>query len=191
VILNWVDVTDKDNQYGMALFTDHTTSYTHGQDFPLGLDIQYSGMGLWGRDHNITGPTTINYALLPHAGKWDKAGIRQQSNNWNEPLVAVLTASKPVLTGKSLVKAPVGYEVSAINFDGKDMLVRLFNTGTGNVKSKVIFNCTADKLVLTELDGRAGQVLPLIKLRGGGLSAGIVMPKFGIRTIRLVNAAEI
>jgi alpha-mannosidase len=88
VILNWVDVTDKDDQYGMALFTDHTTSYAHGEDFPLALNIQYSGMGLWGRDHQINGPTTIHYALVPHAGKWDKAGIEAENANWNEPLMA-------------------------------------------------------------------------------------------------------
>jgi alpha-mannosidase len=191
VILNWVDVTDKDSQYGMALFTDHTTSYAHGQDFPLGLDIQYSGMGLWGRDHKITGSTIINYALVPHAGKWDKVGIQQQSNNWNEPLVAVATMARPYLPGRSLVKVPAGYEVSAVNFEGNDMLVRLFNTGAGNVKSKVIFTCTADKVVLSELDGRAGQALSSTKLKSGGVSTNIAMPKFGIRTIRLVNAKGI
>jgi alpha-mannosidase len=190
VILNWVDVTDKDNQYGMAVFTDHTTNYAHGQDFPLGLDIQYSGMGLWGRDHKITGPTTINYALVPHAGKWDRAGIQQQSNNWNEPLVAITTAMRPNLSGKSLVKVPAGYEVSAVNFDGNDMLVRVFNTGA-NVKSKVIFSCSADKVVSSELDGGARQTLPSTKLKDGGVSISIAMPKFGIRTIRLVNAKGI
>jgi len=174
----------------MAVFTDHTTNYTHGQDFPLGLDIQYSGMGLWGRDHKITGPTTINYALVPHAGKWDKAGIQQQSNNWNEPLMAVATTVRPKLSGNSLVNVPTGYEVSAINFDGNDMLVRIFNTGAG-IKRKITFSCNADKVILSELDGRAGQTLPSAKLKDGGLSTSIAMPKFGIRTIRLVNARGI
>ncbi|RYU87306.1 glycosyl hydrolase [Mucilaginibacter terrigena] len=191
VILNWVDVTDNNNQYGMALFTDHTTNYAHGRDFPLGLDIQYSGMGLWGRDHKITGPTTINYALIPHAGKWDKAGIQQQSNNWNEPLVAVAMSAQPAMPGRSLVKVPEGYEVSAINFEGNDMLVRLFNTGAGGVKSNVVFNCNADKVILAELDGRTVKRLSSTKLKGGGISTTIAMPKFGIRTIRLINARGI
>jgi alpha-mannosidase len=191
VILNWVDVTDKDNRYGMALFTDHTTNYAHGQDFPLGLDIQYSGMGLWGRDHSITGPTTINYALVPHAGKWDKAGIQQQSDNWNQPLVAVASTARPYLLGGSLVNVPAGYEVSAVNFEGSDMLVRVFNTGAANVKSKVVFSCTADKIILSELDGRARQTLSSTKLKSGGLSTSIAIPTFGIRTIRLINAKGI
>ncbi|MGY4537617.1 alpha-mannosidase [Mucilaginibacter sp. UYNi724] len=191
VILNWVDVTDKDNQYGMALFTDHTTSYAHGENFPLGLNIQYSGLGLWGKDHSITGPTTINYALVPHAGKWDKAAIQQQNNEWNEPLLVAALSSVPTLSGKSLVKVPVGYEISAVNFDGNDMMVRLFNTGAANVKSKVTFNCKADKIVLSELNGKALQTLVSTKTKNGETSISIAMPKFGIHTIRLVNAKAI
>ncbi|QHS57509.1 glycosyl hydrolase [Mucilaginibacter sp. 14171R-50] len=190
VLLNWVDVTDKDNRYGVALFTDHTTNYTHGQQFPLGLDIQYSGLGLWGRDHKITAPTTINYALVPHAGKWDKAHIQQLSDNWNEPLI-VMAATARQLQGKSLISVPEGYEISSVTFEGNDMLVRLFNTGAGNVKSKVIFNCTAAKVSLCELDGRFKERLPSAKLKNGLLVTNVSMPKFGIRTIRLVNAKGI
>ncbi|MES2265414.1 MAG: glycoside hydrolase family 38 C-terminal domain-containing protein [Bacteroidota bacterium] len=191
IILNWVDVTDGNDQYGIALFTDHTTSYAHGEDFPLGLNIQYSGMGLWNRDHSITGPTTINYALVPHAGKWDKAAIQQQSNNWNEPLLVSTNASAPQSLGKSMVIVPAGYEISAVNFDGKDMMVRLFNTGAGNVKSKIIFNCKADKVVLCELDGRVAQTIIKSRLNNGNTSVSIAVPKFGIRTIRLINAIGI
>jgi alpha-mannosidase len=188
VILNWVDVTDKDDQYGMALFTDHTTSYAHGEDFPLALNIQYSGMGLWGRDHQINGPTTIHYALVPHAGKWDKAGVEAENARWNEPLMAFVSAGRPDIAGKSLIQVPAEYEISTVNFEGNDMLVRLFNTGTGNVRSKVDFNCNADKATLVELDGRVGKTLKLQKTKAGDLSTDIAMPKFGIRTIKLLNA---
>src|SRR5690606_1910667 len=82
ILLNWVDITDAGNNYGCALFTDHTTSYAHGSDFPLGLTIQYSGQGLWGRDYRITHPTEINYALVPHEGKWDNAGIWIENASW-------------------------------------------------------------------------------------------------------------
>jgi alpha-mannosidase len=188
VALNWVDVTDTAGQYGMALFTDHTTNYAHGRDFPLALDIQYSGMGLWNRDHTITGPTTIRYALIPHAGDWDKAGIPAESAKWNEPLMAVLSNPQPGKAQKSLIQVPVEYEISAVNFEGKDMLVRLFNTGAGNVKSKVVFGCNADKAMLTELDGRVVNPLLLQRAKSGELSTTFSIPKFGIRTIKLVNA---
>ena len=187
VILNWVDVTDKNDQYGMALLTDHTTSYTHGGDFPLGLDVQYSGMGLWGRPYGINGPTQINYALIPHTGKWDKAGIWAENSNWSEPLIAVVSNKHPTQTNRSLVKVPAGYEVTAINFDGDDMLVRIFNTGSP-AQEKIIFGCKATKAILTELDGREVKQLTLLK-QAHQTSIMIAIPKFGIRTIKLKNAA--
>ncbi|MDB5123195.1 MAG: hypothetical protein JWP94_1324 [Mucilaginibacter sp.] len=186
VILNWVDVTDKDNLYGMALFTDHTTSYVHGEDFPLGLNIQYSGLGLWGRNYVINDPTQINYALIPHEGRWDKAGIWAQGTKWSEPLIAVVADRHPQEMSRSLVKVPAGYEVSAINFDGNDMLVRIFNTGTGN-KEKVTFGCQATKAVLIELNGKETGELILSK-EPHQISAMITIPKFGIRTVKLANA---
>ncbi|HWZ14124.1 MAG TPA: glycoside hydrolase family 38 C-terminal domain-containing protein [Mucilaginibacter sp.] len=186
VILNWVDVTDKNDQYGMALFTDHTTSYAHGEDFPLALTIQYSGPGLWGRNYVIDDPTQINYALIPHMGKWDKSGIWAEGTRWSEPLVAIVADRHPPEISRSLVKVPAGYEVSAINFDGDDMLVRIFNTGTGN-KQKVAFGCQAAKAVLVGLNGKEGLELTLLK-QPHQISAMITIPKFGIRTIKLVNA---
>jgi alpha-mannosidase len=188
VILNWVDVTGNNDQYGMALLTDHTTSYAHGEDFPLGLNIQYSGMGLWGKNYVINGPTQINYALIPHSGRWDKAGIWAEGTGWSEPLIAVVDDKHPPEMSRSLVKVPAGYEVSAINFDGNDMLVRIFNTGTGN-KEKVIFGCQATKAVLTELNGREEEELTLSK-QPHQISTTITIPKFGLRTIKLVNSSS-
>ena len=75
VILHWVDAYDATNRLGLALFADHTASYAHASDYPLGLTLQYSGAGLWGRDYWIQGPTEVKYALLPHAGNWEKANI--------------------------------------------------------------------------------------------------------------------
>lgn len=47
VIVHWVDKVAGDNSCGLALFSDHTTSYVHGEDFPLALNVQYAGKGLW------------------------------------------------------------------------------------------------------------------------------------------------
>lgn len=56
IILNWVDLAEQKGDYALALLSDHTTSYSHGEDYPLGLTAQYSGPGLWGPDYKITGP---------------------------------------------------------------------------------------------------------------------------------------
>src|SRR5207302_1081009 len=75
VLLNWVDVEDRSGKYGLALLCDHTTSYVHGDSFPLGLTVQYSGNGIFYRNYRIDSPTEIHYALLPHADRWDRAGV--------------------------------------------------------------------------------------------------------------------
>ena len=46
VLLNWVDVTDETQ--GLAVITDHTTSYTHGKDKPLALTMAWGwDAGYW------------------------------------------------------------------------------------------------------------------------------------------------
>ncbi len=55
VILHRADVTG--GKAGLALLTDHTTSYLHGKDYPLGFTLQYIGKALWGRDYKTGGPT--------------------------------------------------------------------------------------------------------------------------------------
>lgn len=37
IVVNWVDEIAESNDIGVALFSDHTTSYAHGEDHPLSL----------------------------------------------------------------------------------------------------------------------------------------------------------
>jgi alpha-mannosidase len=144
-------------------------------------------MGLWGKNYTIDGPTEIHYALIPHAGKWDRAGTWAESTKWNEPLIvsAGKTTAKPA---NSLIKiTDSNVEVTSVQFNGNDMLVRLFNAGTSK-SINVTFNCNADKATLVELDGRERQVLQLIKTTSKQNTVSIAIPRFGIRTIRLINA---
>jgi alpha-mannosidase len=186
VILNWVDVTGDNDQYGMALFTDHTTSYTHGKDFPLGLDLHYSGMGLWGRNYIINGPSDIHYALVPHAGKWDRAGIWTEGTKWNEPLVAQVSITPAGNAPRSLIRVSKGVEVTSVTFSDKDMLVRLFNAEANSANVKLALSCKFNKAVLVELDGRKIKDLNIEKQGTGALGTTLAIPRFGIRTIKIV-----
>jgi alpha-mannosidase len=188
VILNWVDVTDKAGKYGMAMFSDHTTSYTHGEDFPLGLDIQYSGMGLWGKDYKITGPTTINYALIPHTGKWDKSGLWTAGTEFNEPLIASgFSAGSDLKNARASfiqIDKP-GFEISSMTFDGDALLVRVFNAEGDDKPSKITFDGKVRKAELVELNGDKKQELQVLKGEGRKTSVSVSMPRFGFRTIRV------
>ncbi len=189
IFLNWVDATDGANQYGLALLTDHTTSYAHGADFPLGLTVQYSGIGLWGKNHRIIGPTELNYALVPHAGKWDQARIWSASDRWNEPLVTrVMNSGSPAgATRKSLVSVSgSGYEISALYKDGKDLLVRFFNAEGDAAPRHITFDGHADIIEAVGLDGSKIAELPQLK-QDGKNTVSLSLARLGVQTIRLSN----
>ncbi|RYZ95254.1 MAG: glycoside hydrolase, partial [Sphingobacteriaceae bacterium] len=194
VLLNWVDVTDKSNKYGMALFTDHTTNYAHGEDFPLGLTLQYSGVGLWGRNYIIDAPTMINYSLVPHSGKWDAAGLWTESTKWNEPLVATVLNTVPDEKDatKSLINVQgTGYEVSSVTFEGNDLYVRLFNAeADATTERKIAFNFKASKAELVELNGNKRENLKITNNAKNEPSVILRTPRFALRTIKFTNAAK-
>jgi len=181
VLLNWVDVEDGSGEYGMALFSDHTTSYTHGENFPLGLTVQYSGNGIFYRNYTIDGPTEIHYALLPHKGKWDQAGLWAEGTKWNEPLIATTANSGGQ---RSLLQTDKGIEISSITVSGKALLVRLFNAESKSPSVKLYFGFNATAAEQVELDGRKVQSLPIHTDKTGRKWIELPIPQFGIRTIK-------
>jgi alpha-mannosidase len=173
-LLNWVDATD--GKYGIALFSDHTTSYTHGANFPLGLDIQYSGMGLWGRNYTIDGPTTVHYAIVPHAGNWEKGNISMENNKWNEPLL-VFNGN----TAEQSVFEVNGAQVTSVVWEEDAMLVRLFNPSEKSSQAGLSFTQPVNAAVV-ELNGVQRATLNKNK------KIQLELPPFGIRTLKIKKA---
>jgi len=194
ILLNWVDVTDGSDAYGMALLTDHTGNYAHGEDFPLGLTLEYSGVGLWGRNYKITGPTDVHYALIPHAGKWDQSGIWTEGTKWNEPLITeVLTSAPPAAKSyRSMIKVNGrGLDITALNANGNDLAIRVFNAEGDTSPKTIIFDGKADKAELVELDGDKRADLPIQKDVAGRTMIKLSLPRFGVRTIKLYNVVKV
>ena len=186
LMIHWVDVYDADAKLGLALLTDQTTTYVHGKDFPLALNVQYSGAGLWGRNHTITGPTTLRYALLPHEGRWDAGHVSGEAQHWNEPLLAALTTAEST-PKKSLVDASgTGFQVTTMLVDGDDLLVRLFNADGNGKTQKLTLGGRVDAASLVELNGEVKDSLTMQQDKGS-TEINIAMPRFGIRTVRLKN----
>jgi alpha-mannosidase len=181
VLLNWVDVTDGKGEYGMALFCDHTTSYVHGENFPLALTLQYSGNGIFYRNYTIDGPTEIQYALLPHKGKWQQAGLWSTGTKWSEPLIVTTAADEGQ---RSLLQVDKGVEVAAMTIDNNALLVRLFNAEAKSPVVKVYLGFTAKAAAAVELDGRAIKALPIHTDQTGRHWIELPIPPFGIRTIK-------
>jgi alpha-mannosidase len=183
VLLNWVDVTDSKDQDGFALFSDHTTAYVHGENFPLGLVIQYSGMGLWGRNYTINRPTHIHYALMPHKGKWDKAKIWSASADWNQQLVAWAGDINPVIDSKPMISSvSEGVVLSYARIDNDDLTLRVFNAEGENGVKSIKPNFRYDKAILKTLDGVQIEEFPFNE-RGVMLN----IPRFGLRTLEFTR----
>jgi len=186
VILNWVDESDSEGNYGLAMFSDHTTSYTHGTEFPLGLTIQYAGKGLWGRDYAVDGSSEIHYALVPHVGRWDSAGVSSTASAWQQPVMGAL-ASGGVADSQSLIDpGKSGWEVPATFERDGSVFVRLFNaSGTGDAH-ELSLGFEAGKVEIVELDGRVVEELKPKKV-GSKRSVRLAIPPHGIRTLRCTD----
>jgi len=170
----------------LALFTDHTTSYSYGKDFPLGLTIQYSGKGLWGRDYTITEPLRVKYALIPHKNKWDESSISEKSASWNEPLITYLSSHLNFENKSFIDLQNSGYELSSVQTMTDGVLVRIFNAegDGGNHKIKLSFPYKSIQEI--ELNGETRQRDLSIKASSTN-ELVISIPKFGLRTFYIKN----
>ena len=97
IVLNWVDVVDEHANAGLAVFSDHTTAYTHGPDHPLALVMGWGWEGgYWWGKCPLRGTQQVRYALLPHTGAWDRAQVSRENTFWSEPLVGQIVDGVPV-----------------------------------------------------------------------------------------------
>ncbi len=192
VVLQWLDVMDANGDYGLALLTDHTTCYVHGEDHPLGLVLQYSGIGLWGRHYGIVGPTTVHFALVPHNGRWDRAGVSEESAAWNEPLMAVLANSNVATKEgpRSLLElSGSGWQATTMMVAGKSLFIRLFNAAGDNRAQRLSLDGQAANLSLVELIGNVRETLRATVAPDRRTTVELAIPRFGVRTIRLDDYA--
>lgn len=184
IILHWVDLAEKKGDYALALLSDHTTSYSHGEDYPLGLTAQYSGGGLWGPNYKITQPLKMKFAIIPHRGKWDKASIATRSDCWNEPLLSFFQSTARPESKSFVDLQDTGYQVSAARLQDGKILLRLFNAEGDDMQRKIMFDMPLSSVEEVDLNGDSIE-RKKIRTRGGKTEMTISMPRFGIKTFML------
>jgi len=185
VIDNWVDVTDSENKYGMALFSDHVTSYVHGENFPLALTIQYAGIGLWGRNYYVDSPTYLHYALLPHKGKWNEADINNEVIKWNQPVITSIITSRNA-SNTFVESIDSGIAITVMYYRGNDLYIRFVNNASTRTQHNIALNCYADELQFVELNDTVTSTIKFKKNQKVNFDCNI--PLFGFKTIKLMNA---
>ncbi len=185
IILNWVDVVGKRGaQRGLALLSDHTTSYRHGEGEPLGLTIQYSGSGLWGREYGVKGRTEVRCALIPHRKAWDEAGLERANACWNAPLQVAACSAADMGEKSYLDVGASGYILSAAYPTAEGVIVRLYNA-EGDAKP-VAVRLSADVKSAREVNLLGEKTADVaLQAAGEGREMMISAPRFGFKTILL------
>ncbi len=193
IVLHWVDVVDPRQKLGLAVFSDHTTAYTHGPDHPLALVMGWGWEGgFWWGKCPLRGTQQVGYAVVPHTGTWDEAQLSRENCCWNEALLPQIVDGRPGNTAhtRSLVNVSGGgVEIPALLFQGRSLLVRLFN-GEGDATERTVsLDVRPLRVDLVELDGRLVRQLEVRRGSGGRYEVKLALPRFGIRTLRCELAA--
>jgi len=187
IIVNWVDVVDAEERYGIALMADHTTAYSQGPEHPLGLVLGWAWEGgFWWGKHPLRGEQKISYAIVPHQGRWDKAGISRENSGFCETPVTALMDGKAGETESSFslmqIDSP-GVEVSAMLVEKEKLVVRLFNAESVEPDHVVTFEKRPKRVEVAELDGTSRQSLEIRTMEGGRRGVRIRIPQFGLQVL--------
>ena len=199
IILNWVDVVDETENVGLALLTDHTTSYAEGKDHPLSLVMGWGWEGgFWWGKCPLNGLQEMKYALVPHAGLWDRAGLWRETAEWTEPLLPRVTsygAGERSQSNESprrslfRVNNP-GVQLTSLTVSGRDLVARFFNAESESEQQEISIGLRPESIEAVELDGRVIQVLTPVATSTGGQQIRMRIPRFGIRTVRFLGVVE-
>lgn len=81
--LNWVDLTDEVQNYGVSLLTDYKSGY---DPHPDQLRLSLLRGSTWPDPEADLGEHEFKYALYPHGGSWEAAGTVQRGYELNCPL---------------------------------------------------------------------------------------------------------
>jgi alpha-mannosidase len=186
IILHWVDLAEGNDKHGFALLSDHTTSYSYGDGAPLGLTVQFSGNGLWGRDYLIDAPTNIRFAAIPHRKEWDASDIHNENLRWNEPLICSFLQHTEMENVSLINVDDTGYEVSAAYLCDDGIIVRFFNADGGDSPQRIKFGMPLSKAEEIDLNGNTTVGINAVKT-SAGTELELKMPRFGLKTLKLTK----
>jgi alpha-mannosidase len=194
IITNWVDLFDKGEGIGLAILSDRTTAYSHGEGEPLGLILGWGGeAGYWWGRCPLRGDQQARYALIPHRGSWAEAGLWQENQAFEE---AVIAQEMPTVPSSESVAALLHIRtphttLSSVMMVGGEVQVRLFGPSSEAEGAILEVGFPVQSARLVELDGRQIHPLQLAPGTAGRSTIHLEMPAFAIRTLRLTPALHV
>jgi alpha-mannosidase len=190
IIVNWVDLVSHEERHGIAVMSDHTTAYTYGPDHPLALVLGWAWEGgFWWGKHPLRGEQKISYAIVPHEGRWDHAGISQESSRFCESPVSALVDGGIAESDQSFsllkIDSP-GVEVSAMLIEEQQLIIRLFNAESQKSEHVVSFKSSPKYVKTIELNGAVKQDLELHAVGEDRYGVRVRIPQFGLQVLKCV-----
>jgi len=141
--LNWADLTDEKQEYGVSLLTDYKSGY---DPHPNRLRLSLLRGSTWPDPEADFGEHEFKYALYPHAGSWESAGTVKRGYEFNCPLsVYLCPASKGAKTGH------LGGKSSFLEFSAEGFILTAFKRAEDNRHSWIIrgYECQGKREILT------------------------------------------
>ena len=183
--IRWVDLTDESGTYGLSLLNDSK----------YGFDVRDNVL----RISLVHGPTDPDpeadrgesdtlYALYPHEGGWQQAGIFRRAQEFNQPLIARVALVHPgtLSPGWSFVRLqPANVILSAVKkemgYYNYALVFRVYETFGKETEAVIEFPWDL-KFEETDLIER-----PLAKITEDGKILHLKLKPFEIKTIRAVR----
>lgn len=183
--IRWVDLTDESGAFGLSLLNDSK----------YGFDVRENVM----RISLVHGPTDPDpeadrgesetlYALYPHAGSWQQAGVFRRGHELNQPLIArlALNHSGTLSPGWSFVRVePENIILSAVKketgYYNYALIFRVYETFGKETEAVIEFPWDL-RFEETDLIER-----PLAKITEDGKILHLKLKPFEIKTIRAVR----
>ena len=193
VVLHWVDLYDRESDYGFAVYSDHTTSYAWGNDYPFALTAQYSGNGLWGVGYPLKGCTKMTYALVPHQGCWDEAALSSMDVCRNEALQIDVSENVSMQNRSFIQIEKEGYQLSAVKMADGSLMLRIFNAEGTDGPHVIMLAFPIKKIMETDLNGAEQHEVDWEgiwlgndkKQEKAGGKFILSMPRFGFKTFKI------
>jgi alpha-mannosidase len=128
----------------------------------------------------------VEYALIPHQGKWDESGIGTKSNAWNEKLLVSFHENIGMQERSFLQFDRKGYELTAFKLEGEDYVLRIFNQESDEQALHIRFGFP---VAICEEIALSGEIQRIDSLNMDN-NLAVTLPRFGIKTFRIKKATD-
>ncbi len=187
ILISWAEVND--GQRGLTVFSDTTTSYTHGDGQPFGLTMAWAGDGgYWWRHRRLSGAHSMSYGIMPHEGDWRAADVWHEGQKRSFPAVVRRMGAwdpVPALDAPICIRAARTELSTAFTDDTGAFCLRLFNPGRAETATVALPDAFAGRVERVELDGRIAEWIDTEFGEDARRCVKIEMPAFAVRTLRL------